>query len=122
MNYKILSKFLKEIKEEDIKSSQTLRLLLSKGLVRKITKNSKSIVNKGICENVPKWANKFRFTRKKYGLVEENTTSISYKISPKGLKLLRNINNVKEDSKDPKDNVKSNNSDIEEDINDSISE
>lgn len=65
-----------------------VRKLLSLGLIRKI---SRSTTNYKIPEDAPRWATKYKFTRKKYKVTENSSVSDNYMITDKGKRRLRNL-------------------------------
>lgn len=75
-----------------------IRKLLSLGLVRRVS-NTK--INYHKPKDAPKWAAKYKFTRKKYGVTESADTNEQYVLTSKGKRKLRSLKKLK-----PKDKNK----------------
>lgn len=71
-------------KQECIKKNIKIELLIKNHLlIKKESKNIELIIP----EKTVRWANKFKFTRKKYGIEEKTTFIDKYYLTSKGKKL-----------------------------------
>ena len=96
-HFKNKSLTLKEIKSKNINVSKLRNL----GLVCKKTVESSKIV---VPEGAPRWAIKYKFTRKKYGIYKDLKLNEEYCITNKGLRQLNR--DKRKENKDEDENIK----------------
>lgn len=78
--------------------------LLSLGLIKKVVNKEKRFK---IPEDAPRWAAKYKFTRKKYKVAENIESKEFYTLTSKGKRKLRNLKSsrLKADEEEEEDNL-----------------
>lgn len=83
-------KALRQIDGLSDKKAKTLGIdyldLLGKGLIKKTIKSESKYL---IPANAPRWAAKYKFTRKKHNIEEVKSDSVIFKLTDKGNKILK---------------------------------
>jgi hypothetical protein len=69
--------------------------LVSLGLV---VKRTKSVTKYAKVENASRWAAKYKFTRKKYGIQEQSSSEVYYKLTQRGRNRIKLIGRDKSES------------------------
>lgn len=91
-----LNRFKNGMTDKDAKKlGVNMGSLLRNGfIIRKTIKNSSFLVP----EDAPRWATKYKFTRKKYGIKEVVDETVTYQVTTKGKNFLKRINKKSDDS------------------------
>jgi len=68
--------------------------LISKGLIERYKETTKKYL---VPENAPKWATKFRYSRKKHGIEEHSIEETYLRLTSRGSAKLKNVKKDKEE-------------------------